>query len=229
MFFNYICCQALKIFLNKLIVYLFLAVSGLCCCLWLSLAEACGLLFTVPSLVAEHGLWGEWASAVVAQGWASWLRSTWDLPRPGIKPMSPALAGRFSTTGPPGKSHQADVVHESPSLKAWTKPSLSAERSPRAQAQTHPIALGLGPASTSLQPGHLANAREALCSCRGSCEGRPWHLYVSAAISTPAVPVTAPQGCKERMHVQPWPGILVAPTEGGVGTRRLGGFPAPWT
>ena len=27
----------------------------------------------------------------------------WDLPRPGIKPMSPALAGRFLTTGPPGK------------------------------------------------------------------------------------------------------------------------------
>ena len=28
----------------------------------------------------------------------------WNLPRPGIKPMSAALAGRFLTTGPPGKS-----------------------------------------------------------------------------------------------------------------------------
>ena len=28
----------------------------------------------------------------------------WSLPRPGIKPVSPALAGRFLTTGPPGKS-----------------------------------------------------------------------------------------------------------------------------
>ena len=28
----------------------------------------------------------------------------WDLPRPGIKPMSPALGGRFFTTGPPGTS-----------------------------------------------------------------------------------------------------------------------------
>ena len=27
----------------------------------------------------------------------------WDLPRPGIKPMSPALAGGFFTTEPPGK------------------------------------------------------------------------------------------------------------------------------
>ena len=27
----------------------------------------------------------------------------WDLPRPGIEPISSALAGRFLTTGPPGK------------------------------------------------------------------------------------------------------------------------------
>ena len=31
------------------------------------------------------------------------LRGTWDLPRPGLEPVSPALAGRFSTTAPPGK------------------------------------------------------------------------------------------------------------------------------
>ena len=29
----------------------------------------------------------------------------WDLPGPGLEPMSPALAGRFLTTAPPGKSH----------------------------------------------------------------------------------------------------------------------------
>ena len=27
----------------------------------------------------------------------------WDLPRPGLDPVSPALAGRFSTPAPPGK------------------------------------------------------------------------------------------------------------------------------
>ena len=27
----------------------------------------------------------------------------WDLPRPGLEPVCPALAGRFSTTAPPGK------------------------------------------------------------------------------------------------------------------------------
>ena len=36
--------------------------------------------------------------------WAQLLRGTWDLLRPGLEPVSPALAGRFSTTAPPGKS-----------------------------------------------------------------------------------------------------------------------------
>ena len=34
---------------------------------------------------------------LVAQG-------LWDLPRPGIEPVFPALAGEFSTAEPPGKS-----------------------------------------------------------------------------------------------------------------------------
>ena len=31
------------------------------------------------------------------------LRSTWDPPRPGLEPVSPSLAGRYSTPAPPGK------------------------------------------------------------------------------------------------------------------------------
>ena len=34
---------------------------------------------------------------------AQLLRGMWDLPRPGLEPVSPALAGRFSATAPPGK------------------------------------------------------------------------------------------------------------------------------
>ena len=34
---------------------------------------------------------------------AQLLRGMWDLPRPGLEPASPALAGRLSTTAPPGK------------------------------------------------------------------------------------------------------------------------------
>ena len=34
---------------------------------------------------------------------AQLLRGMWDLHRPGLEPVSHALAGRFSTTAPPGK------------------------------------------------------------------------------------------------------------------------------
>ena len=39
------------------------------------------------------------------------LRSMWDLPRPGIEPMSPALAGGFLTTVPPRKSLVTFIVY----------------------------------------------------------------------------------------------------------------------
>ncbi|KAJ8785852.1 hypothetical protein J1605_006812 [Eschrichtius robustus] len=39
--------------------------------------------------------------------WAQLLRGMWDLPRPGLEPVSPALAGRFSTTAPPGKPQRS--------------------------------------------------------------------------------------------------------------------------
>ena len=35
--------------------------------------------------------------------WASLLRGMWELPGPGLEPLSPALAGGFLTTVPPGK------------------------------------------------------------------------------------------------------------------------------
>ena len=58
--------------------------------------------FTVAaSLVAEHRLQTRRLSNCGLR--AQLLRGMWDLPRPGLKPVSPALAGRFSTTAPPGK------------------------------------------------------------------------------------------------------------------------------
>ena len=73
------------------------------------------------SVVVEHRLLRALASVAAARGrnscrsralkhrlsscgiQALLLHDTWDLPRAGIKPMSPAFAGRFSTTEPPGK------------------------------------------------------------------------------------------------------------------------------
>ena len=58
-------------------------------------------LTVVASLVAEHRLQTRRLSNCGSR--AQPLRGTWDLPRPGLEPVSPALAGRFSTTAPPGK------------------------------------------------------------------------------------------------------------------------------
>ena len=44
--------------------------------------------------------------------WALLLRGKWDLPGPELEPMSPTLAGGFSTTEPPGKSHYLDFLDE---------------------------------------------------------------------------------------------------------------------
>ena len=60
-----------------------------------------GPLTIVASLVVEHRLQTRRLSSCGSR--AQLLRSMWDLPRPGLEPVSPALAGRFSTTAPPGK------------------------------------------------------------------------------------------------------------------------------
>ena len=58
-------------------------------------------LTIATSLVAEHGLQTRRLSSCGSQ--AQPLHGMWDLPRPGLEPVSPALAGRHSTTVPPGK------------------------------------------------------------------------------------------------------------------------------
>ena len=60
-----------------------------------------GPLIIAASLVAEHRLQTRRLSN--CGSWAQLLHGMWDLHRPGLEPMSPALAGRFSTTAPPGK------------------------------------------------------------------------------------------------------------------------------
>ena len=72
-----------------------------------------GPLTIAASLVAEHRLQTRRLSSCGSQALehrlsncgsrAQLLRGMWDPPRPGLEPVSPALAGRFSTTAPPGK------------------------------------------------------------------------------------------------------------------------------
>ena len=60
-----------------------------------------GPLTIVASPVGEHRLQMRRLSNCGSR--AQLLHGMWDLPRPGLEPVSPALAGRFSTTAPPGK------------------------------------------------------------------------------------------------------------------------------
>ena len=96
--------------LKLLFIYLFLAVLGLPFCARAFsicgkrrplLIAVRGPLTIVASLVAEHRLQTRRLSTCGSR--AQPLRGMWDPPRPGLEPVSPALAGRFSTTAPPGK------------------------------------------------------------------------------------------------------------------------------
>ena len=60
-----------------------------------------GPLTVAASPVAEHRLQTRRLSSCGSQ--AQLLRGMWDPPRPGLEPVSPALAGRFPNTVPLGK------------------------------------------------------------------------------------------------------------------------------
>ena len=60
-----------------------------------------GPLTATASPVGEHRLQTRRLSSCGSR--AQLLRGMWDPPRPGLEPVSPALAGRLSTTAPPGK------------------------------------------------------------------------------------------------------------------------------
>ena len=94
-------------FFINLFIYLFL---GLCfCARALSSCGKRGPLFIAvrgPLTVAaspfeEHRLQTRRLSNRGSR--AQLLRGMWDPPGPGLEPVSPALAGRFLTTAPPGK------------------------------------------------------------------------------------------------------------------------------
>ena len=78
------------------LVYFLLSVLSLLCCKWLSLVAAAW---------ASHRGGFSCCRAPALELWALLLHSMWDLPGPDIEDVSPALAGRFLSTVPPGKSY----------------------------------------------------------------------------------------------------------------------------
>ena len=101
---------------SRSFIYLFLAALGPRC--WrggFSLVAAGGsysLVAVHRLLTAVASLWSQGSRAY--EGFSSWdtqaklLRSMWDLPKPEIKPVSPALADGFLIARPPRKSPTFD-------------------------------------------------------------------------------------------------------------------------
>ena len=73
-----------------------------------------GPLTIAAFLVAEHRFQTRRLSNCGSR--AQLLRGMWDPPRSGLKPVSPALAGRFSTTAPRGKPRELFFVSASSQL-----------------------------------------------------------------------------------------------------------------
>ena len=121
------------------IIYLFLAVLGLSCCVGFSLVSARGgyclvagfslrWLLSLQSTVSRlHGLSSCGYQALEyrlnsCSAQTQVLRSMWDLPRSGIEPMSPALAGGFFTFEPPGKPPKAYLLGQGKlTLYLWSR------------------------------------------------------------------------------------------------------------
>ena len=85
---------------------LFLAELSLCCC-------TCGASSSWGKwgLLLNRGAWASHGRGFsCSRAWAYSPRGMWDLSRSGIKLVFLALAGRFLTTGPPGKSSSVFLV-----------------------------------------------------------------------------------------------------------------------
>ena len=99
-----------------------------------------GPLTIAASLVVEHRLQTRRLSNCGSR--APLLHGMWDLPGPGLEPVSAAMAGRFSTTVPPGKPHPLllrKIVWER--LPAWAfcnRETFRGQISQPCPSQIHP-------------------------------------------------------------------------------------------
>ena len=86
-----------------------MAALGLCCCTraFSSCEEGGYSLVAVHTSIVDHGLQGE-GSVTAALGLSCSSACGILVPRPGIKPASPASAGGFLVTRPLGKSQRTD-------------------------------------------------------------------------------------------------------------------------
>ena len=97
---NFIC-----LFVCFWLCWVFIATWGFSLVAARGALSTCGVLTSCGGF-SSHGAWA--LGHVGSQLWwcmglvAPWI---WNLPRPGIEPVFPTLAGRLLTTRPPGKFH----------------------------------------------------------------------------------------------------------------------------
>ena len=115
-------------------------------------------LTIAASLVAEHRLQRRRLSSCGSR--AQLLRGLWDPPRPGLEPVYPALAGRFSTAAPPGKPLFCFILKEVP-FSGLLGPSGEHHFGSKITDSLHTL-VGL----LSRMESHTSH--EALCVCRVS-------------------------------------------------------------
>ena len=99
---------------------------GLHCCTWaFSRCSEQGLLSSCGMGASHRGGFsccGAWALECGLSNCGTWAwlpHGTWKLPGPGIEPMFPALAGRFLTMGPPGKSTLQFYIRDLRIPRVW--------------------------------------------------------------------------------------------------------------
>ena len=66
------------------------------------------------------------------------LCGMWDLPRPGMEPMSPALAGGFFTTESPGKPEGSSCYPFHPYTMSWGPDTICPKPNTNQHQQTQP-------------------------------------------------------------------------------------------
>ena len=161
-----------------------------------------GPLIFATSLVAEHKLQTRRLSSCGSR--AQLLRSMWDPPRPGLEPVFPALAGRFSTTAPPGKPKEAIFkvcLPLFPDLRELQEDSETLTRSRREAGPTWASrrcgqgarALLRPPQGAALSPRRPAPQAMAATlraknwgdPCSPVTEGTSWKAFSEQHVSTP--------------------------------------------
>ena len=110
-----------------LILFIYLFTYGCVVSLLLCVGFSLWWLLLLQSTGSRHAGFSSCGSRALEHRFSSCARALllhgmWDLPRPGLKPVSPALAGGFLTTAPPGKSQELQFLKKEGKIctpKTW--------------------------------------------------------------------------------------------------------------